>query len=84
MKSMTTRMEHASGIEAARLLFDNGLWFDGVVRGLVAELGYTEERARGVARAALAERLDAEAVTSPTRNNRLVARSWPGEAQRGR
>jgi hypothetical protein len=65
MKSMIMCMEHASGIEAARLLFDNGLWFDGVVRGLVAELGYNEERAKDVARAALAERLDADAVTSP-------------------
>ena len=65
MKSMIMCMEHASGIEAARLLFDNGLWFDGVVRGLVAELDYNEEEAKDVARAALAERLLAEEVTSP-------------------
>ena len=65
MKSMTMCMEHASGVEAARVLFDNGLWFDGVVRGLVADFGYDEEKARDVARAALAERLHAEAATSP-------------------
>ena len=58
-------MERTQGIEAARLLFENGLWFDGVVRGLVAELDYNEETAQDVARAALAERLHAEAGTSP-------------------
>ncbi len=58
-------MERTPGIEAARLLFENGLWFDGVVRGLVAELDYNEETAQDVARAALAERLHAEAGASP-------------------
>ena len=55
------------GIAAARVLFDSGLWFDGVVRGLVAELDYDEEKARDVARAALAERLHAEAGTLDAR-----------------
>jgi len=53
-------MEHVPGLEAARALFRHGLWFDGVVRGLVAEVGITEEQAKDAARIALAERLAAE------------------------
>jgi hypothetical protein len=37
-------------------LFDKGLWFDAVVRGLVTELGLTEEQAIDAATAAAATR----------------------------
>ena len=44
------------GTHAATLLFDKGLWFDAVVRGLVTELGLTEEQAIDAATAAAATR----------------------------
>jgi hypothetical protein len=44
------------GTHAATLLFDKGLWFDAVVRGLVTELGLTEDQAVEAATAAAAAR----------------------------
>jgi hypothetical protein len=47
------------GAEAASLLFEKGLWFDAVVRGLVEELGLTTEDATRAALASAAERFSA-------------------------
>ena len=49
-------MGNIPGTHAATLLFDKGLWFDAVVRGLVTELGLSEEQAIEAATAAAATR----------------------------
>jgi hypothetical protein len=49
-------MAHIPGAHAATLLFDKGLWFDAVVRGLVTELGLSEDQAIDAATAAAATR----------------------------
>ena len=51
-------MAHIPGSHAATLLFDKGLWFDAVVRGLVTELGLSEDQATEAATAAAAERFE--------------------------
>jgi len=55
---MDSVMHRVPGMNAARLLFDRGLWFDGVVRGLVAELGLTTEEATLAAVAVTRERFE--------------------------
>ena len=49
--------EHVPGVHVAALLFDKGLWFDAVVRGLVLERGFSIDEAREAAIAATAKRL---------------------------
>jgi hypothetical protein len=49
-------MAHIPGAHAATLLFDKGLWFDAVVRGLITELGLSEDQAFDAATAAAATR----------------------------
>jgi hypothetical protein len=49
-------MEHVPGVQAATLLFDRGLWFEAVVRGLRSELDFTDEQAIRAATAAAALR----------------------------
>jgi hypothetical protein len=44
--------EHVPGVQAATLLFDRGLWFEAVVRGLRSELQFTDEQASKAATAA--------------------------------
>jgi hypothetical protein len=50
-------MEPTPGVRAAMLLFDRGLWFEAVVRGLRAELEFSDEAATRAATAAAALRL---------------------------
>ena len=57
-------MELVPGKQAAGAVFESGLWLDGVVRRLVAELGFTKEDSKNAAMAALAERLHTEAARS--------------------
>ena len=57
-------MERVPGINTARVLFDRGLWFDGVVRGLVAEVGLTTEEAILAAIAATRERFERAATAA--------------------
>jgi hypothetical protein len=59
-------MEYVPGVQVARTLFRHGLWFDAVVRGLMAEIGLTEEQAKDAARVALAERIAAESPAAST------------------
>jgi hypothetical protein len=49
-------MEHVPGVQVATLLFDRGLWFEAVVRGLRSELDFTDEQAIRAATAAAALR----------------------------
>jgi hypothetical protein len=49
--------EHVPGVHVAALLFEKGLWFDAVVRGLVRELGFSVDEATEAAIAATAKRL---------------------------
>jgi hypothetical protein len=49
-------LEQVPGVEAATLLFDRGLWFEAVVRGLRSELEFTEEQAKQAATTAAALR----------------------------
>ena len=49
-------MAYIAGTQAATALFEKGLWFDAVVRGLIEELGLTNEEATLAARAAAHER----------------------------
>jgi len=46
-------------------LFENGLWFGAVVRGLVEQLGYSEEQATLAAQTAASGRLVTEAPAEP-------------------
>jgi hypothetical protein len=58
-------MEYEPGVYAAMVLFDTGLWFDAVVRGLMAEIGMgpTEAvRATSLAEAVRADRLGLHSV----------------------
>jgi hypothetical protein len=53
-------MGYERGVYAAMLLFDAGLWFDAVARGLMTQLGMSATeavRATRLAEAARAERL---------------------------
>src|SRR5437588_11150184 len=56
-----TMETHPPGTHAARLLFGKGLWFGAVVRGLVEQVGLSEEEATRAAQIAAAERILAEA-----------------------
>jgi hypothetical protein len=51
-------MPNTPGVDAATILFDQGLWFEAVVRGLETELGFSAEQASLAAAAAAARRLD--------------------------
>ena len=53
---VTCMAKHVPGVHVAALLFDRGLWFDAVVRGLVLEHGFSTDEAREAAIAATATR----------------------------
>ena len=58
--------EHVPGVHLAAVLFDKGLWFDAVVRGLVRDLGLGIDEAREAAIAATARRLRGERALRAT------------------
>jgi hypothetical protein len=49
-------LDSTPGARTASMLFDHGLWFEAVVRGLITELGFSTEAATSAAIAAARER----------------------------
>ncbi len=51
-----SRLAHTPGVHVASMLFDRGLWFEAVERGLRNEFGFTGEQALRAATVAAALR----------------------------